>query len=151
MGSSSIVEAINTNRIPWNDYFMNLAREVAKRSTCPRLRVGAVFVRDNRILCTGYNGSLPGRQHCDDVGCLMHEGHCCRCVHAELNAICQAAQHGVSLDDSWLYVTHLPCISCYKPVLAAGTSRVYFGEAYGTADMGLYRQLQGMSRLEQIK
>lgn len=154
MGSTAISEAIKPSadgRQPWGQYFIDLAQHISTRSTCDRLRVGAVFVRDNRILCTGYNGSLPGREHCDEVGHLMHEGHCQRAVHAEQNAIAQAAQHGVSLQDSWLFVTHLPCIVCFKIVLAAGCARVYYREQYGTADMPLYYKLQGMSRLEQVK
>ena len=137
-------------RQPWNTYFLSLASAIATRSTCSRLRVGAVFVRENRILATGYNGSLPGRAHCDDVGCLLHKNHCVRTVHAEENAVAQAAQHGVSLADSFLFVTHLPCLRCYKLVLASGVSRVYYQTQYGVADLSLYRQLQGMSRLEQI-
>jgi dCMP deaminase len=154
MGSTAISEALQppaVGRRPWANHFIDIAQLISTRSTCDRLRVGAVFVRDNRILCTGYNGSLPGRQHCDDVGHLMHEGHCHRAVHAEQNAIAQAAQHGVSLTDSWLFVTHLPCIVCFKIVLAAGCARVYYGEQYGTADMSLYHGLQGMSRLEQVR
>lgn len=153
MGSTAIAEAIKpkeTSRQSWDSYFLGLAHEVSKRSTCARLKVGAIFVKDTRILSTGYNGSLPGRPHCDDVGCTVHEGHCISSVHAENNAICQAAQHGVSLKDSWLYVTHLPCLGCYVNVLAAGASRVYFKEMYRHSDLSLYRQLQGMSRLEQI-
>lgn len=154
MGSTAISEAIkppSDGRQPWGEYFMSLAQHISTRSTCDRLRVGAVFVRDNRILCTGYNGSLPGREHCDEVGHLMHNGSCTRTVHAETNAISQAAQHGVTLEDSWLFVTHLPCIACYKIVLAAGCSRVYYGEWYGSTPVETYRSFQGMSRLEQIK
>jgi dCMP deaminase len=154
MGSTSITEALPTPsnaRESWPRYFMRLATDVASRSTCSRLRVGAVFVRDNRILCTGYNGSLPGRPHCDDVGCMVHENHCIATVHAETNAIAQAAQHGVSLQDSFLYVTHVPCISCYVIVLAAGCSRVHYQHWYGSTPIEVYRQFQGMSRLEQVK
>jgi dCMP deaminase len=154
MGSTAIAETIrppDNGRQSWDQYFLGLATEISKRSTCARLKVGAIFTRDSRILATGYNGSLPGRPHCDDVGCLMHEGHCIASVHAENNAICQAAQHGISLKDSWLYVTHLPCLGCYVNVLAAGTARVYFGEMYRHSDLSIYQKLQGMSRLEQIK
>lgn len=139
-----------TARQSWDKYFLDIAKQISTRGTCDRLRVGAVFVRESRILATGFNGSLPGQAHCCDVGCLMHEGHCVRCVHAESNGICQAARHGVNLEDSWLFVTHLPCITCYKNVLAAGCSRVYYGEWYGSGSIDLYRQFQGMSRLEKI-
>lgn len=154
MGSATIAEAIrppDNGRQSWTDYFIGLAEHIATRSTCERLKVGAVFTRDSRILATGYNGSLPGREHCSDVGCLLHKDSCIRTVHAETNAICQAAQHGVSLQDSWLYVTHLPCISCFKNVIAAGCSRVYYREFYGSVEIAVYRGLQGMTRLEQVK
>lgn len=154
MGSTAISEAMQPSadgRQSWAAYFMQLAELVGSRATCDRLKVGAVFTRDNRVLCTGYNGALPGRQHCDVVGCLMHESHCVRAIHAESNAICQAAHHGVSLDNSVLYVTHLPCLTCFRLCIAAGCARVVYKEEYGTADMSVYRQLQGMTRLEQIK
>lgn len=154
MGSTAIAEAIQTTdngRQSWSEYFMGLAEHIATRSTCSRLKVGCVFTKDSRILSTGYNGALEGREHCDDIGCLLHEGHCVRANHAEPNAVAQAARHGVSLEDSWLFVTHLPCLYCYKVVLAAGASRVYFKHIYGHSDLSIYRQLQGMSRLEQLK
>lgn len=154
MGSTTISEALSekpSSRQSWSNYFMQLATHISTRSTCERLHVGCVFVKDNRILATGYNGSLPGREHCSDVGCMLHNGSCVRTVHAETNAICQAAEHGVSLQDSWLYVTTLPCFSCYKSVLAAGVSRVYYRENYWAADMKQYFSIQGMSRLEQLK
>lgn len=154
MGSTTISEALSekpSSRQSWADYFMQLATHISTRSTCERLHVGCVFVKDNRILATGYNGSLPGREHCSDVGCLVHENHCVRSVHAENNAICQAACHGVSLEGSDLYVTHLCCIYCYKNVLAAGCKHVYYRDSYGTADMAFYYAMQGFSRLEQLK
>ena len=86
------------DRIDWHPYFMNIAKEVSSRSTCPRKHVGAVIVRDRRILSTGYNGSLRGLAHCDDVGCLMEDGHCIATVHAEANAILQAAMNGVRIE-----------------------------------------------------
>jgi dCMP deaminase len=154
MGSTSISEAIkppSDGRQPWADYFIQLAELVGSRATCDRLKVGAVFTRDNRVLCTGYNGALPGRPHCTDHGCLVVDNHCVATVHAETNALAQAAQHGVTLHDSWLYVTHLPCLACYKIVLAAGCSRVYYKQWYGTTPIEIYRKFQGMSRLEQVK
>jgi dCMP deaminase len=137
-------------RPSWPQFFMSVAQLMATRSTCDRLRVGAVFTRNNRILVTGYNGALPGRDHCDEVGHLMHEGHCVRTVHAEENAVAQAAQHGVSLENSTLYVTHLPCLKCFKLCLASGVKVICFGETYGTADMSVYHSLQGMTRLEKL-
>ncbi len=82
----------------WDQYFLSIAEKVASRSTCPRASVGAVIVRDNRILSTGYNGSLPSEPHCTEVGCLMINSHCERTIHAETNAVVQAARFGISLD-----------------------------------------------------
>lgn len=154
MGSTAISEALpekDTGRQSWASYFIGIAEAVAQRATCDRLKVGAVFVKDQRILATGFNGSLPGQDHCLDVGCLVYKNNCIRTVHAETNAICQAARHGVNLEDSWLYVTHMPCINCYKIVLAAGCSRVYYKHWYGETPIETYRQFQGMSRLEQLR
>ena len=119
-----------TERIDWHVYFMNIAREVATRSTCPRKHVGAVVVRDKRILSTGYNGSLRGLEHCDEVGCLMEDGHCIATVHAEANAILQAAMNGVRIEGSEIYTTASPCWNCFKLVANAGLKAIYFGEFY---------------------
>ena len=86
------------NRVSWAEYFMNIAQEVATRSTCDRKHVGAVIVRDKTILSTGYNGSLKGLPHCDEAVCEMVEGHCVRTTHAEANAIVQAAKNGVKIE-----------------------------------------------------
>jgi dCMP deaminase len=117
-------------RVSWEEYFMNLARQAATRSTCPRKHVGAVIVRDRNVLSTGYNGSLRGAPHCDEVGCLMENGHCIRTVHAEANAIIQAARHGTRLDGAEIYVTASPCFSCFKLIVNAGITKVYYGEFY---------------------
>jgi len=109
---------------------MNLAVQAATRSTCPRKAVGAVIVRDKAILATGYNGSLRGLPHCTEVGCLMDNGHCVRTVHAEANAILQAARHGSAIEGADIYVTASPCWNCFKLIANAGLSRVYFGEFY---------------------
>ncbi|HSC89219.1 MAG TPA: deaminase, partial [Polyangiaceae bacterium] len=117
-------------RADWDSYFMAIAREVATRSTCDRKHVGALVVVDRRILATGYNGSIRGLAHCDDVGHLIVDGHCVRTVHAESNAIVQAAQNGVRLEGATLYVTASPCFNCFKLVAAAGIQRIVFGEFY---------------------
>jgi dCMP deaminase len=113
---------------------MSIAREVATRSTCPRLAVGAVIVRDRRILTTGYNGSPSGLPHCDDVGCLIRivDGResCQRTLHAEQNAIIQAAYHGVSVTGATIYTTHQPCLLCTKMIINAGIETVYYGQGY---------------------
>ncbi len=109
---------------------MNIAREVATRSTCDRKFVGAVIVRDRSILATGYNGSIRGLPHCDEEGHLMEEGHCVRTVHAEANAIVQAARNGVRIDASTIYVTASPCWGCFKAIANAGIKRIVYGEFY---------------------
>jgi dCMP deaminase len=117
-------------RASWDEYFMNIAREVSTRSTCDRKFVGAVLVRDKCILATGYNGSIRGLGHCDEEGHLMEDGHCVRTVHAEANAIVQAARNGVRIDGASIYVTASPCWGCFRLIANAGVGRVVFGEFY---------------------
>ena len=117
-------------RVSWDEYFMNIAREVATRSTCDRKHVGAVIVRDKMILATGYNGSIRGLPHCDDVGHDMEDGHCVRTVHAEANAIVQAARNGARIDGAGIYVTASPCWPCFRLIANAGIGRIVFGEFY---------------------
>lgn len=117
-------------RPSWDEYFIGIAEQVAKRSTCPRAAVGAVIVKDRRILTTGYNGAPMGLPHCTEVGCLMVDGHCVRTLHAEQNAIIQAALHGVSVQGSTMYVTHQPCLNCAKMIINAGIVRVVYGGDY---------------------
>jgi len=117
-------------RASWDEYFMAIAREVATRSTCDRKHVGAVIVREKMILTTGYNGSIRGLSHCDDEGHLMEDGHCVRTVHAEANAIAQAARNGVRVEGADIYVTASPCFGCFKLIANAGLTRIVFGEFY---------------------
>jgi dCMP deaminase len=117
-------------RVGWHDYFMSIAHQAATRSTCDRKRVGAVIVRDRTILSTGYNGSIRGMPHCDEVGHLMENDHCVGTVHAEANAIIQAAKNGVRIDAAELYTTASPCWSCFKLLANAGIRKVYYGEFY---------------------
>ena len=117
-------------RASWDEYFMAIAREVATRSTCSRKHVGAAIVRDKMILATGYNGSIRGLPHCDDEGHLMEDGHCVRTVHAEANAIVQAARHGVRIEGASIYVTASPCWGCFRLIANAGIARIGFGEFY---------------------
>jgi dCMP deaminase len=109
---------------------MRIAREVATRATCDRKHVGAVIVRDRSILATGYNGSIGGLPHCDEVGHLMQDGHCVRTIHAEANAVIQAARNGVRIEGAGIYVTASPCWSCFKMIANAGLQRIVFGEFY---------------------
>ncbi len=121
------------SRPSWDEYFMSIAQSVSSRSTCKRASCGAVIVKSNRILATGYNGSLPGELHCCEVGCLMYNGHCERTVHAETNAVAQAARFGVSVDGATLYCwsyryeSKAPvasCAKCIQVMKAAGIVRV---------------------------
>ena len=109
---------------------MNIAIEVATRSTCDRKNVGAVIVREKTILSTGYNGSIKGLPHCDEVGCEMVDGHCVRTTHAEANAIVQAAKNGVRIDRAEIYVTASPCYNCFKFIANAGIKKIYYNEFY---------------------
>ena len=118
------------HRASWDEYFMRIAHEVASRATCDRKHVGAVIVRDKCILATGYNGSIRGLGHCDEEGHLMEDGHCVRTIHAEANAIIQAARNGVRIDGADLYTTASPCWPCFKLVANAGVKRIVYGEFY---------------------
>ena len=126
------------DRPSWQDYFTDITRLVSSRSTCCRRKVGAILVKNKRILATGYNGAPTGVPHCLDVGCLREqmgvpsgERHeLCRGLHAEQNAILQAAHHGVSIDGADLYCTNLPCIICTKMIINAGIRRVYYLDGY---------------------
>jgi len=124
-------------RPSWDEYFMEIAETVKKRSTCLRRQVGAIIVKDNRILTTGYNGVPPKMKHCDEVGCLRQKlnipsgqrHELCRALHAEQNAIVQAAKYGISIEGATIYITHQPCIICAKLIIASGIKRiVYKGE-----------------------
>lgn len=117
-------------RPSWDEYFMRITFQVARRSTCPRAAVGAVIVRDKRILTTGYNGAPANLPHCTEVGCLMVNGHCVRTLHAEQNAIIQGALHGVDVSHSTIYVTHQPCLICAKMIINAGIERVVYAGSY---------------------
>jgi dCMP deaminase len=121
---------MSKHRVSWKDYFMNIAREVATRSTCDRKHVGAVIVREKTILSTGYNGSIKGLPHCDEVGCEMVDGHCVRTTHAEANTIVQAAKNGIQINQSEIYVTASPCYDCFKLIANAGIKIIYYDEFY---------------------
>ncbi len=121
-----------------DEYFMKIAKVVATRSTCLRQKVGAVIVKDKRILATGYNGAPSGLPHCDEVGCMRERlkvpsgerQELCRGVHAEQNAVIQAAKFGISVDGATLYSTHCPCITCAKIIINAGIKKVVYGKEY---------------------
>ena len=119
-----------TPRASWDDYFMAIAKVVASRSTCDRKFVGAVIVRNRTILSTGYNGSIRGLPHCSEVGHMMENDHCVATIHAEANAILQAARNGVMIDGATLYVTASPCWNCFKAAANSGVQRICYGEFY---------------------
>lgn len=125
-------------RPSWSEYFMSIAKLVATRSTCLRRHVGAVLVKDKRIIATGYNGAPAGIRHCEETGCLREklgvksgEKHeLCRGLHAEQNVIIQAAYYGVTTKETILYSTHKPCIICSKMLINAGVEKIFFSEGY---------------------
>lgn len=117
-------------RPSWDAYFLGIADAVSGRSTCLRRSVGAVLARDKRILATGYNGAPEGLPHCLDVGCLIVDGHCVRTLHAEQNALLQAAAHGVSTEGATIYVTSEPCLQCTKMLLNARVGTIVYRDEY---------------------
>lgn len=128
-----------SERLSWHQYFMTITRQVAERSTCNRAKVGAVIVRDKNILATGYNGAPAGMPHCIDVGCLIYqsktpdgdtEENCFRTIHAEINAIAQAAKNGSTIKDASIYITHTPCIHCLKVLVNTGIKNIYYEKPY---------------------
>lgn len=153
------------DRPTWEELFINIAREVSQRSTCLRLRVGAVLVQDNRIISIGYNGSIPGHEHCDDYWKKYYismsdldgefedwihtqdfydkhyEWSAVHEVHAEMNAILFAARRGIEVEGSTLYLTHSPCIHCAKAIAQAGIRAVVYDQLY-------YRSAEGLKVLE---
>jgi dCMP deaminase len=118
------------DRASWDVYFMRIAADVATRATCDRKHVGAVIARDKNILATGYNGSIRGLGHCDEEGHMMEEGHCVRTIHAEANAIIQAAKNGARIEGGIIYVTASPCWGCFKMIANAGLVKIVYGEFY---------------------
>ena len=124
------MEGAQQARVDWHNYFMNIAKQVATRGTCDRKHVGAVVVRDKMILSTGYNGSIRGQPHCSEIGHQIENDHCVRTIHAEANAILQAARNGVKIDGSSIYITASPCYNCFKLVTNVGIREVFYGELY---------------------
>ena len=125
-------------RPSWDEYFMSIAEQVAGRSTCLRRATGSVLVKDKRILATGYNGVPKGLAHCETAGCIREQRQIpsgshhelCRGIHAEQNAVIQAAKHGIAMDGSTAYCTHQPCVLCAKILLNAGVADIVFREPY---------------------
>ncbi|MHB1136851.1 MAG: deoxycytidylate deaminase [Coriobacteriia bacterium] len=129
------------SRPSWDEYFMAITDQVGQRSTCTRRHIGAVIVKDKRILATGYNGVPSGLAHCDEVGCLREQRgipsgtqhELCRGIHAEQNAVIQAARHGTAIDGAMVYCTHQPCVLCAKILINAGITEIIYRNAYPDA------------------
>jgi len=146
-----------SRRPTWEEYFMTITRQVAERSTCLRAKVGAVIVRDRSIVATGYNGAPAGMPHCLDVGCLVYESrtpagdietNCFRTIHAEINAIAQAARNGNRIEGCDVYVTHTPCIHCLKVLVNTGVRRVFYEKPYKVDTIQELRERSGVELVE---
>jgi dCMP deaminase len=134
-------------RPDWDNYFLKLAMLVSERSTCPRMHCGCVLVRERRILASGYNGSFPGDDHCEDVGCLVVDDHCVRTIHAEMNAIMQCSMHGVSTKGATAYVTNMPCTNCSKALITAGIKEiVVFSDYHDTMAESFFERAKVLLR-----
>ena len=138
-------------RIPWDQYFMLQAVLLSLRSTCTRLSVGAILVRDQRMIAGGYNGSVSGDKHCIDDGCYMVDGHCLRTIHAEMNAVLQCAKFGIPTDGAELYVTDFPCLQCTKMLLQAGVKKIHYLRNYNNDSYALELLKLKEVALEQVK
>ncbi len=156
MKKKSEAEETAMERPAWAEYFMAITRLVAKRSTCLRRSVGAILIKEKRILATGYNGAPAGVKHCEEVGCLRENSsipsgtrhELCRGLHAEQNVIIQAAYHGISIRDATLYCTNKPCVICSKMIINAGIKKIYYEEGY---DDALSEQLFSEAGVELVR
>ena len=143
-------------RMAWDDYFLEMAHLVAKRTTCLRRGVGAVIVKDKRMIATGYNGVASGMEHCDVVGCLRADmkipsgesPELCRALHAEQNALLQAAKMGISVDKAVIYSTTTPCIICAKMLVGAGIKKIYTNLDYPDKLTKKYLQEAGIELIK---
>ena len=148
-----------SERPSWHQYFLTITHQVAERSTCTRAKVGAVIVRDKNILATGYNGAPAGLPHCTELGCLIYtsrtptgelEENCFRTIHAEINAIAQAAKNGASIRDADIYITHTPCIHCLKVLINTGIRRIFYERDYKTHTLSDLLRYSGV-HLERVE
>ena len=138
-------------RIPWNQYFMLQAVLLSLRSTCERLSVGAILVRDKRVIAGGYNGAVSGDDHCIVVGCYVVDGHCLRTIHAEMNAVLQCSKFGIPTDGAEIYVTDFPCLQCTKSLLQAGIKKIYYMRNYHNDDYAIRLLKRKKVAVEQVK
>ena len=118
------------SRENWNEYFIKIAEQVSSRATCDRKHVGCIIVKDKNILASGYNGSIAGLEHCDDIGHDMENNSCVRTVHSEQNAIAQAAKNGVAINNATMYVNTFPCWNCFKLIANVGIKEIYYKDSY---------------------
>lgn len=139
------------HRPSWDEYFLQIADLVSTRATCDRLHVGAILVRDRMIISTGYNGSPRGTEHCDDAGHKMVNNHCIRTVHAEVNAILQAAYHGISTKGTTLYTRYFPCEHCIKTLINAGIEKIVYRELYKNINQPFARKLLRQAGVKLVK
>jgi dCMP deaminase len=151
-------EAGAEKRLGWHEYFMSVAHLISRRATCTRGHIGAVIVRDHSILSTGYNGAPSGLPHCNDTNCRIYrsthpdgtvEENCVNTIHAEINAIAQAAKHGVSIKDADIYITSSPCIHCLKVLINVGIKTIYYDKPYKIEHIDELLRLSGI-RLVQV-
>lgn len=137
-------------RKDWNEYFIEITELVASRSTCDRAFVGCLLVNeDNRIVSTGYNGSIGGNPHCSEIGHTMRDGHCIATIHAEMNALLYCAKEGISVKGCTCYVTHFPCLNCTKALIQAGIKKIIYVNDYRIDDYAL--ELLKMNNIDYIK
>lgn len=146
-----------SKRLSWHEYFMSVAHLISQRATCKRAHIGAVIVRENNILATGYNGAPSGLPHCTDDNCIIYtsthpdgtiEENCMNTIHAEMNAIIQAAKHGISIKDSVIYITASPCINCLKALLNAGIKTIYYDKPYKIENISTILQQSGTELIQ---
>jgi len=146
-----------SKRLSWHEYFMSVAHLISQRATCKRAHIGAVIVRENNILATGYNGAPSGLPHCTDDNCIIYtsthpdgtiEENCMNTIHAEMNAIIQAAKHGISIKDSVIYITASPCINCLKALLNAGIKTIYYDKPYKIQNISTILQQSGTELIQ---
>ena len=144
-------------RLGWHEYFMSVAQLISRRATCTRGHIGAVIVRDHSILSTGYNGAPSGLPHCNDSNCRIYrsihpdgtvEENCVNAIHAEINAIAQAAKHGVSIKDSDIYITASPCIHCLKVLINVGIKTIYYLKPYKIEHIDELLRLSGIKLVQ---
>ena len=140
-------------RLGWHEYFMSVAHLISRRATCTRGHIGAVIVRENNIMSTGYNGAPSGLPHCNETNCRIFrsthpdgtvEENCVNTIHAEINAIAQAAKHGVPIKDADIYITASPCIHCLKVLINVGIKTIYFDKPYKIENISELLRLSGV-------